>query len=55
MTYSLKKSNWILWHRRLGYLSSIYLSKLNNQDTNIDLDVPESEKSCEECDLSNAT
>jgi hypothetical protein len=43
-----------LWHRRLGHLSSSYLSKLNTQETNIDLDVPESEKSCEECDLCKA-
>ena len=30
-------------------------SKDNTQETNIDLDVPESEKSCEECDLSKVT
>ena len=28
---------------------------MNTKETNIDLDVPESEKWCEECDLSKAT
>ena len=39
----------------MEHLCSSYLSKLNTQETNIDLDVPESEKSCEECDMSKAS